>query len=152
MVARLSLGRDARLFLTFSAERRNTARDSSAQVQFETLTLRRAAATSFGGGTASSCPLHCPGTNRSRVQTRLKVNRRTLSPQIMSHRGNQRYSGTLFSIQFCVLPDPGHFQNKKCLASVKKLSRRLSIHHGRPNADHRTFFQESPLLHRDKKS
>ena len=64
---------------------------------FETLTLGQAAATSFGGGTASSCPLHCPGANRSRVQTRSKVRKRTLSPQTMSHRGNQKYSGTVFS-------------------------------------------------------
>ena len=99
MVARLSLGKDATLLLTFSAERRNTARDSSAQLQFETLTLtlRRAAATSFASDIASSCPLHCPGTNRNRVQTRSKVRKRILSPQTMSHRGNQRYSGTVFS-------------------------------------------------------
>ena len=64
---------------------------------FETLTLRREAATSFGNGIASSCPLHCSGTNRSRVQTRSKVRKRTLSPQTMSHRGNQKYSGTVFS-------------------------------------------------------
>ena len=64
---------------------------------FETLTLGQAAATSFGGGIASSCPLHCPGTNRNRVQTRSKVRKKTLSPQTMSHRGNQNYSGTVFS-------------------------------------------------------
>ena len=71
---------------------------------FETLTLRQAAATSFGGGTASSCPLHCPGTNRNRVQTRSKVCKKTLSPQTMSHRGNQRYSGTVFcSVPYLIL-------------------------------------------------
>ena len=87
----------ATLFLTFSAERRNTARDSSAQLQFETLTFGRAAATSFGNGIASSSSLHSPRTNRNRVHTRSKVCKRTLSPQTMSHRGNQRYSGTVFS-------------------------------------------------------
>ena len=64
---------------------------------FETLTLGQAAATSLGNGIASSSPLHCPGTNRNRVQTRSEVCKRTLSPQTMSHRGNQRYSGAVFS-------------------------------------------------------
>ena len=64
---------------------------------FETLTLGRAAATSFGDGIASSSPLHSPRTNRNSVQTRSKVRKRTLSPQTMSHRRNQRYSGTVFS-------------------------------------------------------
>ena len=55
------------------------------------------AATSFGGGTASNCPLQSPRTHRSRVQTRSKVHKRTLSPQTISHRGIQRYSWTVFS-------------------------------------------------------
>ena len=63
----------------------------------ETLTLGRAAATSFGNGIASSSSLHSPRTNRNRVQTRSKVRKRTLSPQTMSHRRNQRYSGAVFS-------------------------------------------------------
>ena len=83
MVARLSL--------------KKTARDSAAQWQFETLTLGWAAATSFGGGIASSSPLHSPWTKRSRVQTRSKVRKRILSPQIISHRGSQKYSGKIFS-------------------------------------------------------
>ena len=46
-------------------------------------------------------------------------------------------------MQFYALPDPGHLANKKCLASVEKVSRRLNFPHGGPNC--RTFVQESPL-------
>ena len=64
---------------------------------FETLTLGRAAATSFGGGIASSSPVRSPRTKRGRVQTRSKVRKRILSPQIISHGGSQKYSGKIFS-------------------------------------------------------
>ena len=95
MVARLSLGRDATLP---SRPKEETQQEIHLHnCSFETLTLGQAAATSFGIDIASSCPLHCPGTNRSRVQTRSKVRKRILLPQTISNRGNQRYSGTVFS-------------------------------------------------------
>ena len=64
-------------------------------------------------------------------------------------QGESNIHLNLNSIQFCALSDPGHLANKKCLASVEKVSRRLSIPHG--SANRRTFVQESPL-HLHKKS
>ena len=49
------------------------------------------------------------GTNRSRIQTRSKVHKRELNIHLKS-------------IQFYALPDPGHLANKKCLASLHRIT------------------------------
>ena len=69
------------------------------------------------------------------------MQKRSLSTQTISHK--RELNIHLNSMQFYALPDPGHLANKKCLASVEKVSRRLNFPHGSPNC--RTFVQESPL-------
>ena len=140
----------ATLFLTFSAERRNTARDSSAQMQPWDSDIGTGSCNKFWQWHRKQLSFTQPPNEQKQSPNKVEGVQEDL---VTTNNEPYRESKILWnSIQFCALPDPGHFHNNKCLASVKKLSRRLSIHHGRQNANHRTFFQESPLLHSDKKS
>ena len=131
--------------------RKNAARDSSAQMQFGDSDIGTGSCNKFWWWHRKQLSFAEPPNTEKQSPNKVEGAQEDL---VTTNNKPWRDSKILLnSIQFCALPDPGHLQSKKCLASVEKVSsKRLSIQHGRASANHGTFVvQESPL-YLDEKS